>query len=106
MHILHFAIARLDLDMLKYAASEIPLRNARVTALGHTLLHVACMPADSLEVMRHSKEIYQNIHETRDLHPTNDPNIIEEGSTKFMMSRIIHDKLLTSNTFRSMESKI
>jgi hypothetical protein len=82
VHILYFAVARLDLEMLKYVASEIPLRNARVTALGHTLLHVACMPADSLEVMRHSKEIYQSIHETRGLHPTNDPNIIGGGFDK------------------------
>jgi hypothetical protein len=82
VHILYFAVARLDLEMLKYVASEIPLRNARVTALDHTLLHVACMPADSLEVMRHSKEINQSINETRGLQPTNDPSIIGGGFDK------------------------
>jgi hypothetical protein len=82
VHIIHFAVARLDLGMPKYVVSETPLRNARVMPLGHTLLHVACMPADSLEVMRHSKEIYRSIHETRHLHPTNDPNIIGGGFDK------------------------
>jgi ankyrin repeat protein len=73
VHLLHFAVAALNLDMLKHVASRIPLRNAGTTALGHTLLHIACMPADALEVQRHSEIIYKSIHETRDLHARNDP---------------------------------
>jgi ankyrin repeat protein len=73
VHLLHFAVAGLNLDMLKHVASKIPLRNAGTTALGHTLLHIACMPSDALEVQRHSEIIYKSIHETRDLHARNDP---------------------------------
>ncbi|KAE8440654.1 hypothetical protein EG329_006850 [Mollisiaceae sp. DMI_Dod_QoI] len=74
VHILHFAVATLNLQMLKYIIRYTPLRNADVTALGHTLLHIACMPANSLEVQRHSELVYKSIHETRDLHAQNDPH--------------------------------
>jgi hypothetical protein len=57
VHVLHFAVAGLDIDMLKHVASKIPLRNAGLTALGHTLLHVSCMPSNALEVQRHSEII-------------------------------------------------
>lgn len=73
VHLLHFAVAALNLDMLKHVSSKVPLRNAGTTALGHTLLHIACMPSDALEVQRHSEVIYKSIHETRDLHARNDP---------------------------------
>jgi ankyrin repeat protein len=73
VHLLHFAAAGLNLDMLKHVSSRVPLRNAGTTALGHTLLHIACMPSDALEVQRHSEIIYRSIHETRDLHARNDP---------------------------------
>jgi ankyrin repeat protein len=73
VHLLHFAVAGLNIEMLKYVASKVPLRNAGTTALGHTLLHIACMPSDALEVQRHSEIIYKSIHETRDLHARNDP---------------------------------
>jgi hypothetical protein len=73
VHILHFAVAVLDLDMLKYVAVHTPLKNAGVTALGNTLLHIACMPSDALAVQRHAEIIYDSIHETRDLHASNDP---------------------------------
>jgi len=74
VHILHFAVAGLNLEMLKHVVSRIPLYNAGLTALGHTLLHIACMPSDALEVQRHSKIIFQSIHETRDLHAWSDPH--------------------------------
>lgn len=74
VHLLHFAIAALNLEMLKHVALKIPLKNAGVTALGHTLLHVACMPSNALEVQRHSEIIYRSVHETRDLHARNDPH--------------------------------
>jgi hypothetical protein len=74
VHLLHFAVAGLNLDMLKHVASKVPLRNAGLTALGHTLLHIACMPSNALEVQRHSEIIYRSIHETRDLHARNDPH--------------------------------
>jgi hypothetical protein len=74
VHLLHFAVAALNLETLKHVASKIPLKNAGFTALGHTLLHIACMPSDALQVQRHSEIIYRSIHETRDLHARNDPH--------------------------------
>jgi hypothetical protein len=73
VHLLHFAVAALNVDMLKHVASKLPHFSAGTTALGHTLLHIACMPSDALEVQRHSEIIYKSIHETRDLHARNDP---------------------------------
>ncbi|KAE9374592.1 ankyrin [Stipitochalara longipes BDJ] len=73
VHLIHFAVAALNIDILKHVASKVPLKNAAHTALGHTLLHIACMPSDALEVQRHSEIIYKSIHETRDLHARNDP---------------------------------
>jgi ankyrin repeat protein len=75
VHLLYFAVAKLDLEMLKYVSSKVHLCNAGTTALHHTLLHIACMPSDSMQVQRHSQVIYNSIHETRDLSPWNDPHV-------------------------------
>lgn len=72
IHILHFAVAVLNLNTLKEVAFKIPLENAGITAIGHTLLHIACLPASAIEVERHSELIYRSIHETRDLCAWND----------------------------------
>ncbi|TVY34579.1 hypothetical protein LSUB1_G006651 [Lachnellula subtilissima] len=74
VHILHFAVARLDLELLKHVAGKTPLENAGETALGHTLLHVACMCANVAQIQRHSDIIRKSIHETRDLRPFDDIN--------------------------------
>lgn len=83
VHILHFAAATLNLELLKVLSARTSLKNAGTTSLGHTLLHIACLPADSTHVQRHSKTIYQSIHETRDLSPMNDADapypILEAG---------------------------
>lgn len=42
VHLLHFAIAHLQLHMLQMV--DLPLSVAPPTALGHTLLHIACLP--------------------------------------------------------------
>ncbi|KAF4625487.1 hypothetical protein G7Y89_g12679 [Cudoniella acicularis] len=75
VHILHFAVARLDIEVLIHVASIIPLKNAGTTALGHTLLHIACMPTGAFQVQRHAGIIHRSIHETRDLRPFNDDNV-------------------------------
>jgi ankyrin repeat protein len=80
VHILHFAVARLDLEMLKYVAANVELGSAGETALGHSLLHVACMPADTSQVQRHADIICKSIHETRDLRPFNDINSVHCAS--------------------------
>ncbi|KAG4420511.1 hypothetical protein IFR04_006331 [Cadophora malorum] len=72
VHILHFAVATLDLDLLKHVSAQTPLRNAGETALGHTLLHIACMPANASQVQRHSETICMSINESRDLRAQND----------------------------------
>lgn len=73
VHILHFAVARLDIGMLKHVISKIP--QVWTTALGHRLLHIACMPANSLHIQRHSIDISSSIHDTRDLSHENDPDV-------------------------------
>ena len=73
VHILHFAVATLNLDLLKYVSAQTRLRNAGETALGHTLLHIACMPANASQVQRHSETICKSINESRDLRARNDP---------------------------------
>lgn len=80
VHLLHFAIARLDLELLKHVVERTPLANAGETALGHTLLHVACMPANASQVQRYAGSICRSIHETRDLRPFNDTHALRAGS--------------------------
>ncbi|CAG8972695.1 hypothetical protein HYALB_00010927 [Hymenoscyphus albidus] len=72
IHILHFAVVKLDLEMLQHVTSRIPLHNASTTALGHTLLHVASMPACRLRIQRNASIIRKIIHETRDTRSFND----------------------------------
>jgi hypothetical protein len=76
VHLLHFAVAKLDLSMLKHVVSFVPLRNAGTTALGHTLLHIACMPSKNNEIQHRSDMIMKSIHETRDTRQENDHNFI------------------------------
>jgi len=68
-HLLHFAVATLDLPLIQHvidtmggpaAAQAVP-----PTALGHTLLHVASLPIDDSVVNMHSQKIYSSIHEFR-----------------------------------------
>ena len=42
VHILHFAIAHLQVDLLQ--GTHLPPSSGPATALGHTTLHVACLP--------------------------------------------------------------
>ncbi|TVY84617.1 hypothetical protein LSUE1_G001516 [Lachnellula suecica] len=80
VHILHFAVARLDLELLKFVSAHTPLRNAGYTALGHTLLHIACMPANASQVLTSARVICRSIHETRDLRPFNDSSSLQASS--------------------------
>ncbi|KAG4442605.1 hypothetical protein IFR05_001935 [Cadophora sp. M221] len=72
VHILHFAVATLNVDLLKHVSAKTPLQNAGETALGHTLLHIACMPANASQIQRYSEIICKSIHESRDLRASND----------------------------------
>jgi hypothetical protein len=64
VHVLHFAAALLRIDLLR--ATELPLSSAPATALGHTLLHVACLPHDPIEAQT-SEKAEQSIHDLRNL---------------------------------------
>ncbi len=68
VHVLHFAVATLNLELLRYVVHFIPLEKAGVTALGQNLLHIACLSPNSRAVNRESKAIFESIHETRNLH--------------------------------------
>jgi ankyrin repeat protein len=64
VHILHFAAALLRFDLVK--AIGLPLSCAPHTTLGHTLLHIACLPYNGDDVQS-SQKIEQSIHEVRNL---------------------------------------
>ncbi|KAL5319861.1 hypothetical protein ACEPPN_012919 [Leptodophora sp. 'Broadleaf-Isolate-01'] len=72
VHILHFAVATLNLDLLRHVSARTPLQNAGETALGHTLLHIACMPDNASQIQRNSEIVCKSIHESRDLRASND----------------------------------
>jgi hypothetical protein len=66
-HILHFATALLRLELMR--ATELPLSTAPPTALGHTLLHVACMPYNGADVQA-SPKIEKSINDVRNMRDT------------------------------------
>jgi len=65
VHILHFSAAILSIRLLRKLATSVPLHNARSTALGHTLLHIACLPQDQNYIQRYSSKCWHSIHEVR-----------------------------------------
>lgn len=69
VHILHFAFAHLSRHLLQQVA-DVPLFSAGTTALGHTLLHIACFPLDETQICIFAKSIYESIHEVRSLSQT------------------------------------
>jgi len=67
VHLLHFATARLSLPMLQRITQDTELKNAGKTALGHTLLHIVCLPPTSAYIQFSSEKIFRSIHEVSDL---------------------------------------
>lgn len=65
VHTLHFAAANLRADFME--ATNIPFASVPTTALGHTLLHIACLPYRASEVQT-SKKIEKSIHDVRNLY--------------------------------------
>ncbi|KAI9775111.1 MAG: hypothetical protein M1839_001422 [Geoglossum umbratile] len=65
VHILHVAVATLALPVIRRVAADIPLSAAGVTALKHSLLHIACLPLEDTHVNFYSEKIHQSIHEMR-----------------------------------------
>ncbi|KAA8894559.1 hypothetical protein FN846DRAFT_1025005 [Sphaerosporella brunnea] len=67
VHILHLAAANLSTEQLAAIEKKTPLNTAATTALGHTLLHIACLPYDVNYVNVWSEKIYRSIHDLRSL---------------------------------------
>ncbi|KAF7122876.1 hypothetical protein CNMCM5793_000986 [Aspergillus hiratsukae] len=71
VHPLHFATAHHDPDLLPWLAGFIPggFAAAGVTALGHTLLHVASLPLTNSHIVAGNTDVARSIHCARTLHP-------------------------------------
>lgn len=77
-HILHIAAATLNLDLFRHICEAVgadakDLSTLAPTALGHTVLHIACLPRDDSCINIHSQKIYESIHEVRTLSDTWQP---------------------------------
>ena len=66
VHTLHFAVAQLRIDLLR--ALNVPGR-APITAMGHTLLHIACLPFNRGQIQSSAPKILQSIHDIRVMQP-------------------------------------
>lgn len=87
--ILHFAVAKLDLEMLKTIAADIPLSDAGRTSLGHSILHIACLPLDESWVQMHSAPIFTSCRETRNL---SEMEIAVEGTGEYVQARRMYQE--------------
>jgi ankyrin repeat protein len=67
VHSLHFAAALLRKDLMQ--ATKIALSSVAPTKLGHTLLHVACLPHSLTEVQT-SEKVEQSVHDIWSLRET------------------------------------
>ncbi|KAJ5793959.1 hypothetical protein N7457_000558 [Penicillium paradoxum] len=69
VHVLHFATAHHDPDLLSWLAASIPggLGSAGTTALGHTLLHIASLPLTAKQTARNNPDVADSIHCARTL---------------------------------------
>lgn len=72
-HLLHFAVATLDIDLLSHVIEKFEDSGENIaavvprTAFGHTLLYIASLPLEDDIVNMHSLPIYNSIHEFRTL---------------------------------------
>lgn len=71
VHTLHFAVSLLNPEALNSVNCE--LSDAPLTALGHSLLHVACLPA-TLRDIQNTEKITKKVTEARTLITTSRPN--------------------------------
>jgi ankyrin repeat protein len=72
IHPLHFATARHDPDLLSWLATFIPggYEAAGITALGHTLLHIAALPYTATQIVARNPYVAKSIHCARTLDST------------------------------------
>jgi ankyrin repeat protein len=65
IHILHLAVAQLSVNILE--AVNISLSESPVSALGHTLGHIACMPIDKAHIQLFARKVRKSVHDIRSL---------------------------------------
>ncbi|KAF7507848.1 hypothetical protein GJ744_010012 [Endocarpon pusillum] len=73
VHILHIAVATLSLPAVRSVAGHADPPNTlsiNPTGLGHTLLHIACLPFDDDHINHFSPKTHESIHELRTLSST------------------------------------
>jgi hypothetical protein len=71
VHLLHITVALLSLSTLKHVLEAgLSLSDAASTALGHTLLHIACLPLNMTHVNIFQESIYSSAHEFRQITPS------------------------------------
>lgn len=68
VHALHFAAAQLRIDLMEAVRLHVP-GSAPVTNLGHTLLHIACLPFKQGHIQSSAPKIAQSIHDIRFMSP-------------------------------------
>ncbi|KAJ5390809.1 uncharacterized protein N7496_001877 [Penicillium cataractarum] len=69
VHALHFATAYHDPGILLWLATRVPggYNAAGTTALGHTLLHIACLPLTATQTVARNPHVAKSIHCARTL---------------------------------------
>lgn len=68
IHALHFAVAQLRIDLMEAVRLHVP-GDAPVTNMGHTLLHIACLPFKRGHVQSLAPKIAKSIHDIRFMSP-------------------------------------
>lgn len=84
-HLLHFAVATLNINLLKHVLTALggsqALNDVPPTNLSHTLLHIACLPLNDSEVNMHCLPIFQSVHEFRTLDTDWTPHVLRSQSS-------------------------
>lgn len=69
IHPYHLTVAHASLPLLQHVMRTLPVSPADIapTALGHTLLHIACLPLTADHIKRNSLAVVKSIHDTREM---------------------------------------
>ena len=100
VHLLHHAVATLDLNLILRVEADVPLSSAGKTALGHTLLHIACLPRDQKQLNSISPEIDKSIHDLRTIpeSPKPPPRLPVRSHTHQTQPKLSRQEFLDSLT--------
>ncbi|PVH77523.1 hypothetical protein DL98DRAFT_534637 [Cadophora sp. DSE1049] len=98
IHAIQLAVAHGSLLLLQHfiSATSLPPAYISPTALGHTLLHIACLPPSTAHINFRSHAVFRSIHDTRNIefaqtktsiekppllhHPRHNPNYIAKAT--------------------------